>query len=47
MTQKAPSWTRRALHAAMLSAALTALPSLAQNTIKIGMITDRVGPAKP
>ena len=47
MTQKAPSWTRRALHAAMLSAALTALPALAQNTIKIGMITDRVGPAKP
>lgn len=40
-------WTRRALQTALLSAMVVSTSAWAQNTIKIGMITDRVGPAKP
>lgn len=35
------------MRAALASALLAVLPVMAQNTIKIGMITDKVGPAKP
>lgn len=38
---------RFGLQAVLASALLAALPVMAQNTIKIGMITDKVGPAKP
>jgi len=38
--------TRAALAAAMVGGALLAMPALAQNTIKLGMITDKVGVAK-
>jgi len=40
------TFTRAALAAAMVGGALLALPALAQNTIKLGMITDKVGVAK-
>ena len=40
------SFTRAALAAASFGAAAFAAPALAQNTIKIGMITDKVGVAK-
>lgn len=40
--------TRRfGLQAVLAGALLAAMPVMAQNTIKIGMITDKVGPAKP
>jgi len=40
------TFTRAALAAAMVGGALLAMPALAQNTIKLGMITDKVGVAK-
>jgi len=39
--------SRRSVQFALACAALAVVPALAQNTIKIGMITDKVGPAKP
>lgn len=39
--------TRRSLQVALACAALVGGAAMAQNTIKIGMITDKVGPAKP
>lgn len=38
---------RGLLNAALACAALGALPAAAQDTLKIGLITDKVGPAKP
>lgn len=40
------TFTRAALAAATVGTAMMAMPVLAQNTIKIGMITDKVGVAK-
>jgi len=40
------TFTRAAFAAAMVGGALLAMPALAQNTIKLGMITDKVGVAK-
>ena len=39
--------SRRTAQIALACAALALGPAMAQNTIKIGMITDKVGPAKP
>lgn len=39
--------SRRAAQLALVCAALGLTPAMAQNTIRIGMITDKVGPAKP
>jgi branched-chain amino acid transport system substrate-binding protein len=47
MTKHSLQWTRRAWQTVLLTALVGAWPAMAQNTIKIGMITDRVGPAKP
>ena len=46
MTRNIFSFTRSALAAAAVGTAMVAMPALAQNTIKIGMITDKVGVAK-
>ena len=40
------SFTREALAVATIGAAMSAMPAWAQNTVKIGMITDKVGVAK-
>ncbi len=40
------TFTRSVLAAAAVGTAMMAMPALAQNTIKIGMITDKVGVAK-
>jgi branched-chain amino acid transport system substrate-binding protein len=40
------TFTRAALAAATVGGAMLAMPALAQNTIRIGMITDKVGVAK-
>ncbi|MDB5964893.1 MAG: hypothetical protein JWQ72_1393, partial [Polaromonas sp.] len=40
------SLTRAAFAVATIGMAIMAAPSFAQNTIKIGMITDKVGVAK-